>query len=280
MSDSRSDCLCSVALKGREGLTEKQRTERLGQKYGSIFLSQSFCPNFFFPLTRCKTTRSALTLSSMICSTLTDKLPHRFEKDDSFTGAFLAYAEHCFGARQTSPGNCIRVVDIGTGTARIPIDLCSRRDDIRLTAVDRAARALRSAQRKIANAGLSHAVQVIRADAHSLPFADGEFDALISNSLLHHVANRLGVLNEFRRVLRLGGLLFLRDTLKGPDADRIDQILRISRRTSERRQAAFETPSPVMLTLDETRDLAAAAGIPRECVRQSGQRHWVLAFRV
>jgi len=49
-------------------------------------------------------------------------------------------------------------------------------------------------------------------DAHHLPFEDGKFDAVIVNSLLHHLDLEVA-LTEIRRVLKVGGLLLAREPL-------------------------------------------------------------------
>jgi SAM-dependent methyltransferase len=45
-------------------------------------------------------------------------------------------------------------------------------------------------------------------DIQSIPFEDGQFDAAIANHMLYHVPNRPRALEEVRRVLKPGGLLF------------------------------------------------------------------------
>ena len=45
------------------------------------------------------------------------------------------------------------------------------------------------------------------ADAHSLPFADGSFSAIVMLDVLHHLARPVGFLREAARVLRRGGRL-------------------------------------------------------------------------
>jgi SAM-dependent methyltransferase len=47
------------------------------------------------------------------------------------------------------------------------------------------------------------------ADAHNLPFADGEFDVILSTEMLEHVRDPFQVERELRRVLSSGGKLIL-----------------------------------------------------------------------
>jgi SAM-dependent methyltransferase len=61
------------------------------------------------------------------------------------------------------------------------------------------------------------ALRAVRADVRALPFADGEFDAIVSNSTLDHFRSTdeiVRALRELRRVLRPGGRLLL--TLDNP----------------------------------------------------------------
>ena len=45
----------------------------------------------------------------------------------------------------------------------------------------------------------------IHHDAERLPFADGTFDVVYSNGVIHHTPNTLGVVQEIKRVLKPGG---------------------------------------------------------------------------
>ena len=59
--------------------------------------------------------------------------------------------------------------------------------------------------------GLSNA-EFLVCDAHSLPFSDNQFDAIIVNSLLHHLDLEVA-LTEIYRVLKPSGLLIMREPL-------------------------------------------------------------------
>ena len=49
--------------------------------------------------------------------------------------------------------------------------------------------------------------EVVLADAGEMPFADGEFEVVFSNSVLEHISKLERVLREVSRVLKPGGLL-------------------------------------------------------------------------
>src|SRR5262249_36334624 len=79
------------------------------------------------------------------------------------------------------------VLDLGTGTAQIPIELCLQAPAARVTAVDLAEHMLRRAEENVRRAGLVGRVRLQRSDAKGLAFADGSFAAVISNSIVHHI---------------------------------------------------------------------------------------------
>ena len=94
-----------------------------------------------------------------------------------------------------------RVLDCGCGPADIPIRMARARPGITVAAVDGSAAMLREAQQAIAAAGTMGRVRLLRARIQDLPFRAQSFDAVISNSLLHHLRHP-GVF--WREVLRMG----------------------------------------------------------------------------
>src|SRR5579885_2063098 len=79
------------------------------------------------------------------------------------------------------------VLDLGTGTAQIPIELCRTADGFEVLAVDAAEHMLRLAAGNIERAGLGNRIRVERANARQLPHPDGSFPVVMSNSIVHHV---------------------------------------------------------------------------------------------
>lgn len=57
-----------------------------------------------------------------------------------------------------------------------------------------------------------HGLEVVRADATALPFADGSADVVVAGEVLEHVPDPLAVVRDCIRVLRVGGTLVI-DTI-------------------------------------------------------------------
>lgn len=175
----------------------------------------------------------------------------------------------------------LRVLDVGTGTAQIPIELCRRADFVRVTAVDLASHMLQIGQRNVIRAGLESVLRLEQIDAKGLPYADGEFAAVMSNSIVHHIPEPFAVLREMRRVLNPGGVLFVRDLLRPPDVARLDQLVATyAGDANPHQRQMFRDSLHAALTLDEVRDLLTAVGLPRNLLSQTSDRHWTIAGAV
>src|SRR6187549_1654616 len=83
------------------------------------------------------------------------------------------------------------VLDLGTGTAQIPVELCRRLDTVRVMAADAAVAMLELARYNVEVAGQAERIQLTHIDAKQLPYRDGTFGAVISNSIVHHIPEPL-----------------------------------------------------------------------------------------
>lgn len=171
----------------------------------------------------------------------------------------------------------IKVLDVGTGTALIPIELCRRAIDVRVTAVDLAAHMLQLGQRNVIRAGFQRLIKLEQIDAKSLPFAIGEFDAVISNSIMHHIPQPSYCLREMVRVLKPGGKLFVRDLLRPPDDDTVLHLVETYAGDANLHQRQmFHNSLHAALTLDEVRAMLIELQFPPEWVQQTSDRHWTI----
>jgi ubiquinone/menaquinone biosynthesis C-methylase UbiE len=173
-----------------------------------------------------------------------------------------------------------RVLDVGTGTAQIPIEICQRRNDLRITAIDLAAHMLQIAQRNVIAAGMTAQIKLEQVDAKGLPYGDAEFDAVISNSIVHHIPEPSLAFREMVRVLRKGGSLFVRDLLRPPDMQTLERLVAVyAGEANEHQRQMFHDSLHAALSLEEVRDLARDAGLAEDWARQTSDRHWTIAGR-
>lgn len=174
-----------------------------------------------------------------------------------------------------------RVLDVGTGTALIPLELCSRGKQWHVVAVDLAKAMLDVAAKNVAAARLEQAIELKLVDAKRLPFQDGEFPVVMSNSIIHHIPDPADCLEEMARVVSpKGGLLFVRDLLRPTDDRQLQHFVQTYAGDSDaHQQKMFAESLHAALTLDEMRALAGRFGIPANCIQQTTDRHWTLAWK-
>jgi ubiquinone/menaquinone biosynthesis C-methylase UbiE len=172
------------------------------------------------------------------------------------------------------------VLDVGTGTAQIPIELCRQHPTATVTGIDLAEHMLRVGRANVERAGLAQRIRLERHDAKKLPHAAGSFGAVISNSIIHHIPEPAGVLAEMVRVTAQGGALFVRDLLRPADEETLEHLVsRYAGDANAHQQQMFRASLHAALTLPEVRALVAALGFPADGVRQTTDRHWTWQAR-
>ncbi len=167
------------------------------------------------------------------------------------------------------------ILDLGTGTAQIVVELCNRLPECRVMAADAAAAMLDLALYNIEVAGLRARVQLDQIDAKALHYSDGQFGVVISNSLVHHIPEPLAVLREAVRVTAPGGLLFFRDLLRPETPSKLTQIVQTYAGNEDAQsRKMFADSLNAALTLEEVRELVSSLGFSADSVQQTSDRHW------
>ncbi len=167
------------------------------------------------------------------------------------------------------------VLDVGTGTAQIPVELCRQVRSAHVVAVDLAEHMLAVGRDNVRRAGLVDRVRLERCDAKALPFADGTFGAVVSNSIVHHIPEPEAVLAEMVRVAAPGGRLFVRDLMRPYDGTELRRLVETyAGGANAHQRQMFADSLHAALTLAEVRDRVVALGYPRDGVRQTTDRHW------
>lgn len=103
------------------------------------------------------------------------------------------------------PSDAHRVVDVATGTAAVAIELARAGPARTVIGLDQSPEMLAAGGDRVAHAGLSDRIELREGRAESLPFADGEFEALTFTYLLRYVEDVPAALRELARIVRPGG---------------------------------------------------------------------------
>lgn len=189
------------------------------------------------------------------------------EVNRRFVDDFLA-AHSGIPAADLSP-----VLDLGTGTALIPIELCQHQSQIAVVATDLADSMLELAQENLDGAGLADRIRLVKGDAKRLPFEDAHFPTVISNSIVHHIPEPASVLTEAVRLAEC--TLYFRDLMRPSSELELQHLVgTYTGGESPHAQQLFGDSLRAALTLQEIRNLVQAMGFPAESVEATSDRHW------
>jgi demethylmenaquinone methyltransferase/2-methoxy-6-polyprenyl-1,4-benzoquinol methylase len=145
-------------------------------------------------------------------------LPRRYDA----AGAVLSFGQDprwrkaMVGKVEAGPED--RVLDVATGTGMVAAALV-RRYGCHVVGLDQSPEMLGGAEAKLrADPGLADKIELLRGEAESLPFADGEFDHLTFTYLLRYVDDPAATLAELARVVKPGGCIASLEFMLPPNA--------------------------------------------------------------
>jgi SAM-dependent methyltransferase len=96
------------------------------------------------------------------------------------------------------------VLEVASGSGGPALDF-ARRTGCQVTAIDVNEGGVANASRLASEAGLGERVRFRVVDANAgLPFEENAFDGIVCIDAMNHLTNRLGVLREWRRILKTG----------------------------------------------------------------------------
>jgi 2-polyprenyl-3-methyl-5-hydroxy-6-metoxy-1,4-benzoquinol methylase len=196
-----------------------------------------------------------------------DAMDHA-EVNARFVADFLAAHGPCRGGP---------ILDVGTGTARIPIVLCEADPKARVVAVDLARHMLDLAAANVRARGLEGRITLRLADAKVGPAET--FEAVISNTIVHHIPEPARVLAAMVGAVAPGGTLFVRDLARPATESHLGMLVeRYAGNETDHARALFAASLAAALTVAEVEALAHPLGIPAGAVRMTSDRHWTLTW--
>lgn len=182
-----------------------------------------------------------------------------------------------FIERLVSLGVHGRALDIGTGPGHIPLLLAERLPDVSVVGIDLSEHMLRRAEQHRMRSPHAARLEFRLADAKTLPFADESFDAVFSNTILHHVSDPRRYLSEAWRVLRPGGTFLIRDLFRPPTAERARELVATHAGDATLdQQELLRASLHAALEPDELRALAREAGLVGVQLSIDSDRHMSL----
>ncbi|ERT04234.1 methyltransferase domain protein [Lyngbya aestuarii BL J] len=188
-----------------------------------------------------------------------------------FTSVNTAFAEHTVSLGPTTA----QVLDLGTGTARIPILIAQQRPQWQLIAIDLSENMLKIGQQNVERSGVQTQVKLERVDAKQLPYLEEQFDLVISNSIIHHLSNPIPFLRELKRVLKPKGGILLRDLLRPVDQVTRDHLVEhYAGECNEHQRQLFRDSLQAAFTLEEVSQMITEVGFEGVKIYQSSDRHW------
>jgi len=203
-----------------------------------------------------------------------------------FVADFLAAVGHIFSVPERAPSvsdgsaegsapELPELLDVGTGTALIPVELCKASPTCRIVAIDLSTHMLDLARYNLEINGCVSRILLLHVDGKQLPFEDDRFAAVMSNSIVHHIPEPRSVLAEAVRVAKPGGRLFFRDLLRPPDEATLGRLVATyAGGESNHARQMFADSLHAALTLDEIRELVAGLGFDPAAVEATSDRHW------
>jgi ubiquinone/menaquinone biosynthesis C-methylase UbiE len=167
------------------------------------------------------------------------------------------------------------LLDIGTGPGHIPLLLAERIPGLRVVAIDLGTHMLERARNRVAERGLTEHVEILARDAKETGFPEHSFDAVVSNSLIHHIPEPLTVLREIARIAKPGAALFLKDLRRPTTTAELDALvaLHASDCTPYQRRL-FRDSLQAALRVEEVEELCREAGLVGVSTEPSSDRHW------
>lgn len=167
------------------------------------------------------------------------------------------------------------VLDLGTGTARIPILLCDATEEVRVFGIDLSIEMLEVARLNVELSPHLERVMLGHSDAKSLELDDDRFDVVMSNSIVHHIPDPASTFAEAVRICRPGGVLFFRDLLRPNSDEEVNKLVETyAGGEADEARKMFDDSLRAAFTLEEVQEFVSNVGIAAETVHATSDRHW------
>lgn len=172
------------------------------------------------------------------------------------------------------------VLDLGCGPADIPIRFVQALPASRVTAVDASEAMLALARAAVEQAGESGRITLCCERIQALSMAQPA-DAVISNSLLHHLSNPRQFWSAVRRLAKSGAAVLVMDLVRPESVEEAQALVnRYAASESPILRRDFFNSLLAAFTEDEVAQQLAELNLTRLLLDVIDDRHWVVGGRV
>lgn len=188
---------------------------------------------------------------------------------DAFGVRFAGFGAH--GAR--------RVLDLGCGPGDVTVRFARAHPTATVLGVDGAEAMLALGRRRVRAEGLGHRVRLERMHLPVPPgtWSGRPFDAVVSNSLLHHLHDPAVLWETVMDAAGPGSAVFVADLRRPADLAGVDALVaRYAADEPEVLRRDFRASLRAAFTPDEIVAQVTAAGLGHLCVEVEGDRHVVV----
>jgi ubiquinone/menaquinone biosynthesis C-methylase UbiE len=126
---------------------------------------------------------------------------------------FVRLCDEAWGNRRLAG----RVIDLGCGPADITVRFAERFPETVIDAVDGSGAMLEYARRRVRRHGLDARIRLVNGRLPDVTLPSAVYDAVISNSLLHHLAVPAVLWQAIKGCARPGAMIFIMDLMRPDD---------------------------------------------------------------
>ncbi|MBO0893777.1 MAG: class I SAM-dependent methyltransferase, partial [Acidimicrobiales bacterium] len=173
-----------------------------------------------------------------------------------------------------------QVLDLGCGPADPTVRLARANPAVSIVGVDAGPVMLGLAGERIERAGLGGRIRLEQRRLPDPSLEERRFDAVVSNSLLHHLPDPIVLWTTAGRCVRPGGVVAVMDLLRPADLAGVDRLVAQIGEAPAVLRADFRNSLLAAYRLEEVEAQLAAAGLVDLSVEQISDRHLFAGGRV
>lgn len=168
------------------------------------------------------------------------------------------------------------VLDLGCGPGDIPIRFARLYPTCQVIGVDASAPMIQLGEQAVRQAGLADRI-TLRCERYEAVAGARIVDAVISNSLLHHLPNPLQLWQKIRQLVRPGAPVLVMDLLRPESPEAAQAIVdRYARDAPDILRRDFYNSLLAAFTEDEVTTQLARMNLTRLLIDIPDDRHWVV----